>query len=45
MNIGDSFLCKNPDKVRYSAKRFGYRVTIRLTKEDVLTNYRVWLIN
>ena len=45
MNIGDSFLCKDAERVRYYAKKFGYKVTIKCTEEDVLSRYRVWLIN
>jgi hypothetical protein len=45
MNIGDSFLCNNSEKVRSSAKKFGCTVTIRSTKEDGLNNFRVWKIN
>ena len=45
MNIGDSFLCSNSEKVRLAAKKFGCSVTIRSTKEDVLKGYRVWKIN
>jgi len=44
MKIGDSFLCDNPEKARHAAKKFGFQVTIRATKEDSL-QYRVWKIN
>jgi hypothetical protein len=40
MEIGDSFLCKNNDKARLFAKKFGYKVKTKQAKEG----YRVWKI-
>jgi len=40
MEIGDSFLCRDNDKARLSAKRFGYKVKTKQAKEG----YRVWKI-
>jgi hypothetical protein len=38
MEIGDSFLCRDNEKARSSAKRFGYKVKTKSVKEG----YRVW---
>jgi hypothetical protein len=45
MEPGDSFICFDEAKVRYAAKKFGHKITIRhLRKEGThaASPYRVW---
>jgi hypothetical protein len=42
MELGDSFLCRCEAKVRYAAKKFGHKVTIRQSQDQGTIAYRVW---
>jgi hypothetical protein len=42
MEPGDSFLCRCEAKVRYAAKKFGHKVTIRQSRNQGTFAYRVW---